>query len=244
MMVRIARGNEVVDSALQVIANAVTVEQLRQAQAVVLPLRYGLSLAQTAQVTDLSMGWVSKQRNRFIQGKAVGDGTVSARGGRRRQNFTLDEKVAVLKPFLKQAREGVVLVVGQIKSQLEEALGRPMSLSSVYALLHRHHWRKLVPDRCHPHSDPVTQERGKTPRNTPRHLQRLDRSTHAVDVSRRSPLGAHQRCAPLLGTTADAPVMQSNAHTRIHLILGIVMVLDGALWHCSKALVMPPICAC
>lgn len=80
MMVRIARGNEVVDSALQVIANAVTVEQLGQAQAVVLPLRYGLSLAQTAQVTGLSMGWVSKQRNRFIQGKAVGDGTISARG--------------------------------------------------------------------------------------------------------------------------------------------------------------------
>ena len=95
MMVRIARGNEVVDSALQVIANAVTVEQLRQAQAVVLPLRYGLSLAQTAQVTGLSIGWVSKQRNRFIQGKAVGDGTVAARGGRRRQNFTLDEEVAV-----------------------------------------------------------------------------------------------------------------------------------------------------
>ena len=99
MTVRIARGNEVVDRALQVIANAVTVEQLGQAQAVVLPLRYGLSLAQTAQVTDLSMGWVSKQRNRFIQGKAVGDGTVSAREGRRRQNFTLDEEVAVLKPF-------------------------------------------------------------------------------------------------------------------------------------------------
>jgi hypothetical protein len=66
MTVRIARGNEVVDRALQVIANAVTVEQLGQTQAVVLPLRYGLSLAQTAQVTDLSMGWVSKQRNRFI----------------------------------------------------------------------------------------------------------------------------------------------------------------------------------
>ena len=83
-MVRIARGEEVVDSAMQVIANAVTVEQLRQAQAVVLPLRFAMSLEQTAEVTGLSVGWVSKQRNRFIQGKAVGDGTVPARGGRRR----------------------------------------------------------------------------------------------------------------------------------------------------------------
>ena len=42
-MARIARGDEVVDNALQVIANAVTVEQLRQAQAVVLPLRFEMS---------------------------------------------------------------------------------------------------------------------------------------------------------------------------------------------------------
>jgi hypothetical protein len=158
MVVRIARGSEVVDSAMQVIANAVTVEQLRQAQAVVLPLRYSFSLEQTAQVIGLSVGWVSKQRNRFIQGKAVGDGTVAARGGRRRQNFTLDEEAAVLKPFLDQARAGGILVVGQIKPQLEEALGRPMSLSSVYALLHRHNWRKLVPDKRHLQSDPVAQE--------------------------------------------------------------------------------------
>lgn len=160
-MARIARGDEVVDSALQVIANAVTVEQLRQAQAVILPLRFAMSLEQTAKITGLSVGWVSKQRNRFIQGNAVGDGTVAARGGRRRQNFTLEEEAAVLKPFLDQARAGGILVVGQIKPCLEEALGRPMSLSSVYTLLHRHDWRKLAPDKRHPQSDPVAQDEWK-----------------------------------------------------------------------------------
>lgn len=160
-MARIARGEEAVESAMKIIANAVTVEQLRQAQAVVLPLRFGMSLAQTAEVTGLSTGWVNKQRNRFIQGKAVGDGTTPARGGRRRQNFTLEEEVAVLKPFLEQAREGGILVVGQIKHDLEAALGRPMSLSSVYTLLHRHDWRKLAPDKRHPQSDPVAQEEWK-----------------------------------------------------------------------------------
>lgn len=160
-MARIARGEHVVDSAMQVIANAVTLEQLRQAQAVVLPLRFAMSLEQTAEVTGLSIGWVSKQRNRFIQGKVVGDGTVPARGGRRRQNFTLQEEAAVLKPFLEQARQGGILVVGQIKHDLEAALGRPMSLSSVYTLLHRHDWRKLAPDKRHPQSDPVAQEEWK-----------------------------------------------------------------------------------
>ena len=160
-MARIARGEEVVDSAMQVIANAVTVEQLRQAQAVILPLRFAMSLEQTAEVTGLSVGWVSKQRNRFILGKTVGDGTVAARGGRRRQNFTAEEEAAALKPFLEKAREGGILVVGQIKHDLEQALGRPMSLSSVYTLLHRHDWRKLAPDKRHPQSDPVAQEEWK-----------------------------------------------------------------------------------
>ena len=116
---------------------------------------------QTAEVTGLSVGWVSKQRNRFIQGKAVGDGTVPARGGRRRQNFTLQEEVAVLKPFIEQARKGGISVVGQIKPHLEETLGRPVSLSSVYALLHRHDWRKLALDKRHPQSDQVAQQEWK-----------------------------------------------------------------------------------
>lgn len=157
-MARMARGEEIGDSAMQAIANAVTVEQLRQAQAVVLPLRFAMSMVQTAEVTGLSMGWVSKQCNRFIQGKAVGDGTVPARGGRRRQNFKPEEEAAVLKPFLEQARQGGILVVGQIKHDLEQALGCPMSLSSVYTLLHRHDWRKLAPDKRHPQNDPVAQE--------------------------------------------------------------------------------------
>lgn len=141
-MARIARGEEFVESALQVIANAVTLEQLRQAQAVLLPLRFGLSLKQTAEITGLSAGWVSKQRNRFIQGKPTGDGSVPVRGGRHRQNFTAEQEASMLKPFLQHASEGGVLVVSQIKSQLEEALGRSMSLSGVYALLHRHNWHK------------------------------------------------------------------------------------------------------
>jgi len=173
-MARIARGDEVVDSALLAIASAVTVEQLRQAQAVVLPLRFEMSLEKTAQITGLSVGWVSKQRNRFIQGKPVGDGSVPARGGRHRQNFTLEEEAALLKPFFEQAKEGGILVVGQIKPQIEEALGRSMALSSLYALLHRHNWRKLAPDKRHPQSDPQAQEEWK--KNSPKGSRRSAKS--------------------------------------------------------------------
>jgi len=46
---------------------------------------------------------------------------------------------------------GGILVVPQIKAELETALGRGMALSSVCNLLHRHGWRKVAPYKRHPH---------------------------------------------------------------------------------------------
>ncbi len=177
-MARIARGDEFVDNALEVIANAVTVEQMRQALAVVLPLRFGMTLEQTAQIAGVSVGWASRLRNRFILGKPVGDGSVPARGGRRHQNFTFEQEAALLKPFLQQASEGGILVVGQIKPALEDALARPMSLSAVYTLLHRHNWRKLVPDKRHPQSEPDAQEEWK--KNLPKRFRKSAKAGSAT----------------------------------------------------------------
>ena len=169
-MSRPLRGHEALDSALKVIASAKTIEQLRQAQAVVLPLQYSMSLEQTAQAIGLSKGWTCRLRNQFIAGEIVGDQGKSVRGGRRRENFTLEREAELLKPLLESASSGGILVVGQIKPQLEAALGRQMALSSVYSLLHRHSWRKLAPDKSHPQSDPVAQEDWKknSPKRSPK----------------------------------------------------------------------------
>ena len=72
-MARPPRGQENVDRALQRIATATTIEQLRQVQAVLFPLRYGLSLEQTAEAIGVSRGWACRLRNQFIAGKVVGD---------------------------------------------------------------------------------------------------------------------------------------------------------------------------
>jgi len=62
-MSRPASGDEeVLLSARKAITSAKTVEQLRQAQAVVLPLDYGLSLADTAQVIGVLPGWACQLR--------------------------------------------------------------------------------------------------------------------------------------------------------------------------------------
>ncbi|SFU42729.1 hypothetical protein SAMN05216339_102173 [Nitrosomonas eutropha] len=117
------RGQEVLDDALRALASATTIEQLRQAQAVVLPPQYGMSLEQTAQATGLSKGWVCRMRNKFITGEAVGDQGKSVHGGRHRENFTPEREAELLKPFLESAGVGGILVVGQIKTPTRSGAG-------------------------------------------------------------------------------------------------------------------------
>ena len=159
-------GDETVEIAQIAIKQATTLDELRQAQAVLLPLLYGLSLEQTAQAIGVSIGWACQLRRRFIAGRFVGAGGAPAPGGRKRQNLTIEQEREFLAPFIEQAQTGGVLVVGQIKAALDKRLGRAVGLSSTYNLLHRHNWRKLVPDKRHPQSDPLAQEEWK--KNSPK----------------------------------------------------------------------------
>ena len=80
--------------------------------------------------------------------------------------MTLAEEQAFLAPFLAQARLGGIVIVPPVALALEQHLGRPVALSSVYRLLHRHGWRKLAPDKRHPDSDPQAQTAWK--KNSPK----------------------------------------------------------------------------
>ena len=169
-MGRTARGSENLEWAREVLAQAETAEQLRQAQAVVLPLDYALSLEQTARAIGRSVAWTCRLRNRFLAGEIVGDGQRQSPGGRRRQNMSTEQEREFLAPFMDRAQRGAILVVGQVKAELEAQLGRSLALSSVYNLLHRHGSRKLAPDKRHPQSDPQGQQEWKkhSPSNSPR----------------------------------------------------------------------------
>ena len=69
--------------------------------------------------------------------------------------------IVVRPDILLDAVHGGVLVVPPLKQALEARLGRPVALSSVYRLLHRHDWRKLAPDKRHPEADGAAQEAWK-----------------------------------------------------------------------------------
>ena len=166
-MSRPASGDEeILLRAREAIASAQTAEQLRQAQAVVLPVDYAMSLADTAQVIGVSPGWACQLRRRFMRGQVCDAVDAPKAGGRKRQNMTIKEEREFLAPFLESAAAGGILVVGEIKAALDKHLGREVALASAYNLLHRHDWRKLAPDKRHPQSDPLAQAEWK--KNSPK----------------------------------------------------------------------------
>ena len=164
-MARLASGAEVLKQARNVVVKAKSAGELRQAQAVLLPLEFGLSLEQTAEAIGVSVGWACQLRRRFIRDGGRAEADRAKPGGRRRENMTRDEEAEFLAPFFEQAKTGGILVVSEIKQALDQRLGRPVALASAYNLLHRHGWRKLVPDKRHPQADVAAQEDGK--KNSP-----------------------------------------------------------------------------
>ena len=184
-MARTASGLHLLDKAKELLANAKTVKELRQAQSVILPLELKLSLDETAVVTGISKKWVCQLRNEFIHANGIIERKTS-RGGRHRENLSLTQESDFLAPFIEKAKTGGILVANEIKDALQIRLGRSVALASAYDLLHRHDWRKLVPDKRHPKSDPEAQEAfKKTPGNADRDQHRVARRrAHKADVPR------------------------------------------------------------
>jgi len=158
-MARPASGVEHVEAARQLLRTAKTAEELRRAQAVLLPLELGLSMQQTAVAIGRSVGVTCTIRTRFL---AIREGRQAASRSkhdlRNRATASLEEEARVLDEVLVGAEEGQILLVPQIKPMIDERLGKTVSLSSVYRMLARHGWRKLAPDTTHPQGNAEVRE--------------------------------------------------------------------------------------
>ncbi len=80
------------------------------------------------------------------------------KGGRRNAYLTVTEEQAFLAPFFARAARGEIATSTEIHHALEAHVGHAVHQSTVYRLLERHRWRKLVPRPTHPQADPVAQE--------------------------------------------------------------------------------------
>ena len=72
------------------------------------------------------------------------------KGGRRNEYMTLEEERELLTPFFELAKKGVLTTIAQIKQEFEKRVGHEVDETTIYRLLKRHEWRKLVPRPFHP----------------------------------------------------------------------------------------------
>ena len=77
---------------------------------------------------------------------------------RRRCYFSRAQEAEFLAPFLDEASAGQICVAGRIKQALEDYLGHAVHHSTVYRMLERNQWRKVVPRPAHPQAKEQIQE--------------------------------------------------------------------------------------
>src|SRR5207245_6466040 len=129
---------------------------MRQRIQMVLLRENGMTQPDIAEAMGVSLSTVNRAHMAYDHGgrKALQS---KPSGGRIRENMTLAEERALLDRFAKAAGAGEMLNIHDLKAAYEEAIGHPTSNSTVYNLLHRHQWRKLMPRPFHPKRDLAAQ---------------------------------------------------------------------------------------
>ncbi len=83
------------------------------------------------------------------------------KGGRRRGYMSLAEEKKFLTPFMDLAQKGLITTVTKIKCAYEAKIGQKVHQTTIYRLLKRHEWRKVMPRSHHPDADFEEQEEFK-----------------------------------------------------------------------------------
>src|SRR2546427_2927687 len=124
----------------------------RQRIQMVLLRESGMTQPAIAAAMGVSLSTVNRTHMAFDHGgiKAL---KPRPNGGRLRENMTVAEEKALLARFAKAAGAGEMLNIHDLKAAYEKAIGHRTSRSTVYSLLARHGWRKLMPRPFHPDRD-------------------------------------------------------------------------------------------
>lgn len=118
----------------------------------------GRCAAEIAQLLGWSTATVHVPHScRAREGDAVF--ALRGRGGRHRPHLTPQQRAQRLAPFVKRAGAGGRLTVAGIQRAYGARSGQAVAPSTIYRLLQRHGWRKLVPRPGHPRADVAAQGR-------------------------------------------------------------------------------------
>lgn len=130
---------------------------LRRIQVVYFRLAYDMKAEQIADMVGYHVASVRRLHSRYMK-EGIACLKHKGTGGRRNQNMDFKEEEYLIKGFIKQAEQGHVLEVSKVKAAYEAKLGYPVHPSVIYAVLHRHGWRKVAPRPKHLQQNKEDQE--------------------------------------------------------------------------------------
>jgi len=176
----------------------------------------GLAQPAIAAAMGVSLSTVNRAHMAYDQGgiKAL---RPKPCGGRQRENMPLAEEKKLLTRFAKAAGAGELLNIHDVKLAYEQAIGHQTSKSTVYGVLERHGWRKLMPRPFHPQRDIAAQNAFKKSVPQCRAERPADcrpaRLPAARHVRRRSALRPDEPSATVLGTEEHPAAGCRPAHS-------------------------------
>ena len=131
--------------------------EYRRMQCVYLGIKHPeMPVSEIAKITLFSQKRVWDIYAKYRKGglEALSDG----RGGRYRENMTIEEEVEFLAPFEQKSQTGAMSTVSEVKTAYEAKVGYTVPESTIYRLLGRHGFRKIVPYKRHKKADIEAQE--------------------------------------------------------------------------------------
>lgn len=137
--------------------SADSIEQFRRYQVIFLRLTNPeMSVSQVANVCGVAYRTVT-QWTWYYNHRQIEDYLLSGRGGRRNSHLSEKAEEALLSGLRDKAEKGQVITVQSVKKAAEKVLGHELAKDYAYDLLHRHHWRKIMPHTYHPQKDQSAQ---------------------------------------------------------------------------------------
>lgn len=120
-------------------------------------LALGWEAQDVAEAVGLSRSSVYRRKAEFL---SEGDAVLSTDGwgGRRNEVLGQAEEAEFVAHFEDAARKGELVTAAMMLAELAERRGKPASPATLYRILARHGWRKVMPRPRHPEADPARQE--------------------------------------------------------------------------------------
>lgn len=134
-----------------------TVADQRRIQAVLMRASDNLPPQRIAALTGLSVASVRIIHSRFLREGVAFLTDRPGRGGRRRTLLQPEQVERLLAKHTAAASAGQIVEAGTFKREYEALVGHKVAASSVYRLLAKAGWRKIVPRPSHPKQNPAAQ---------------------------------------------------------------------------------------